>query len=185
MLENILIKLIYVIYYLRLINLYFFKNFIKIKMALWKKRIMRDISELQSNGYKIIAEDGNEEFTCENFVSFLKGPKDSPYENCIWRIRFTIPDRYPFKSPSVGFVEKIFHPNIDEESGSICLDVLNTAWSPMFTIKHILENYLPLLLDQPNADDPLNREAAAVFKNSREEFNKYAKEHASKHSFKM
>jgi ubiquitin-conjugating enzyme E2 H len=154
-------------------------------MAGWRKRIMRDIAELQTSGYQILAEDGSEDYTCENFLSILKGPNDSPYENCYWHIRFTIPDKYPFKSPSVGFVEKIFHPNIDEESGSICLDVLNTAWSPMFTIKHILENYLPLLLDQPNADDPLNREAAALYKNNSKEFNKYAKEHANKNSFKI
>jgi len=148
----------------------------------WRKRLSRDIQELQSSGYQVYYEN-DEDIKC--FMTTVTGNKETPYEDCTWQVRFTIQEGFPFTSPSVGFVQRVYHPNVDEESGSICLDALNKAWSPSFTIKHIVETILPFLLSYPNPDDPLNRDAAHLMKTNLEAFNSKAKSHAKTNCFKL
>ena len=96
------------------------------------------------------------EFLTINF----KGPKESLYEAGNWNLHIKLPENYPYKSPRIVFVNKIYHPNVDESSGTICLNVINQTWMPIFELKNILEEFLPQLLLYPNPSDPLNDDVA-------------------------
>ncbi|KAK1289969.1 Ubiquitin-conjugating enzyme E2 5 [Acorus calamus] len=127
------------------------------------KRREMDLMKLMMSDYKVeMINDGMQEF----YVDF-NGPTESIYHGGVWRIRVDLPDAYPYKSPSIGFVNKIYHPNVDEMSGSVCLDVINQTWSPMFDLVNVFEVFLPQLLLYPNPSDPLNGEAAALMMRDR------------------
>ena len=123
-----------------------------------KRRIETDVMKLLMSDHEVeLVNNSMQEFHIK-----FHGPKDTPYEKGVWRLHVELPDNYPYKSPSIGFVNKIFHPNIDIASGSICLDVINSTWSPLYDLLNIVEWMIPGLLKEPNGSDPLNNEAATL-----------------------
>ncbi|KAI0254383.1 ubiquitin-conjugating enzyme [Lactifluus subvellereus] len=149
-------------------------------MSTPKRRIETDVMKLLMSDYEVtLVNDSMQEF----YVWFY-GPSETPFADGIWKIHVELPDQYPFKSPSIGFMNKIFHPNIDELSGSVCLDVINQTWSPMFDMINIFEVFLPQLLRYPNPSDPLNGEAAALLMRHPKEYEQRVKEYVQRYATK-
>ena len=145
------------------------------------KRKEIDKRKIVLAGFEI--EESQTQNPSEFFITNFKGPKESLYEGGNWKLHIQLPENYPYKSPSIGFVNKIYHPNVDERSGTICLDVINQTWSPLFELKNIFEEFLPQLLLYPNPSDPLNADAADLLlhhkKKYEEKVKKYVKLYAN------
>lgn len=136
------------------------------------RRINKDIKTLNTNGFNVNFEKEND---AKIILVDILGPKDTIYENGKWKVRIEFPTEYPFKSPSIGFLTKIYHPNVEFNSGTICLDAITTNWTPSYDILNVVSVFIPQLLSYPNPDDPFNIEAANIFKNDREKFDSIVK----------
>ncbi|KAL8437819.1 hypothetical protein ACSSS7_000700 [Eimeria intestinalis] len=115
-------------------------------------------------------------------IIFVAASFAAVYEGGVWKIHVILPEDYPFASPSVGFATKIMHPNVDEASGSVCLDVINQTWTPLYTLLNIFDTFIPQLLTYPNPQDPLNSEAASLLNRDKELYEQRVKEHVARYA---
>ncbi len=108
-----------------------------------------------------------------SWTANITGPEGSPYKGIKYELSIKFPVEFPFKPPNIVFKNKIFHPNISME-GIICLDILKDQWSPALSIYKVLLSIISLL-ECPNPNDPLNPEAANLFKLNKEAYDKKVK----------
>ncbi|KAI8562711.1 hypothetical protein RHMOL_Rhmol03G0055600 [Rhododendron molle] len=101
-----------------------------------RKRLMRDFKRLQQDppaGISGAPQDNN--IMLWNAVIF--GPDDTPWDGGTFKLTLQFSEDYPNKPPTVRFVSRMFHPNIYAD-GSICLDILQNQWSPIYDVAAIL-----------------------------------------------
>ncbi|XP_016054944.1 PREDICTED: ubiquitin-conjugating enzyme E2 D3-like [Miniopterus natalensis] len=103
----------------------------------------------------------------------IMGPNGSPNQGCAFFLTTNFPTGYPFKPPKAAFT-RIYHPNINS-SGSICLDILRSQWSPASTISKVPLSICSLLCD-PNPDDPLVPGIVQIYKPGRDKYNGISQE---------
>lgn len=102
------------------------------------------------------------------------GPEHSLWEGGIFKMTVTFSEDYPNKPPKIIMKTPVFHPNF-YANGLICLDILNTQWSPVFDAHAVLKSIQSLLTD-PNPSSPANFQAAQLYRNNIQEYNKKVKE---------
>ncbi len=134
-------------------------------------RLTRELTKLQSEADKLdgITIEPPSNLMCWN--AKIKGPPETPYEDGVFDMTLTFDSDYPVKPPSVKFLTPMYHPNIYRD-GKICVDILQShEWTPAQNIRTILVSIMSLLMD-PNPSSPANREAAELYMNNKEDYNK-------------
>ncbi|KAK3210259.1 hypothetical protein GRF29_44g2156273 [Pseudopithomyces chartarum] len=103
----------------------------------------------------------------KNFSLSIK-PDEGMYKGGHFEFAFDIKPTFPYDAPKVRCKQKIYHPNIDLE-GNVCLNILREDWKPVLNLNAIFVG-LQFLFLEPNASDPLNKDAAEDLKHNREGF---------------
>ncbi|KAK9747941.1 hypothetical protein RND81_02G025300 [Saponaria officinalis] len=118
----------------------------------------------------------------DEFYVIFRGPKESLYEGGVWKLHVELAINYPYEPPTVTFVNKIFHPNINEQSGVICLDVINKSWSSVTDLVNVFEILIPQLLLYPNDSDGLNEDAIFLLMSDTEKFEQTVKDYCKRYA---
>ncbi|KAK4066503.1 hypothetical protein Trihar35433_6930 [Trichoderma harzianum] len=106
----------------------------------------------------------------DNILNFILSiePDEGMYRGGKFTFDFAINQNFPHEPPKVLCREKIYHPNIDLE-GKVCLNILREDWKPVLNLNAVIVG-LQFLFLEPNASDPLNKEAADDLRSNREGF---------------
>ena len=105
------------------------------------------------------------------------GPKETPYAKGLYFLEFKLHEDYPNKRPLARFKTKVWHPNVDKDTGIICLDYIKDKWTPDNTLRDAILRIF-YLLTQPNFSSRLNTDAS-----NDEEFKKKAEEYRAKYAY--
>lgn len=95
-------------------------------------------------------------------------PDTGYWAKATYHFQFEIPVHYPHSPPKVDCMTKIYHPNINLD-GKVCLNILREDWKPVLDINAVIYGLIYLFYE-PNPDDPLNHEAAELFRKDVKQF---------------
>ncbi|CAI9110715.1 OLC1v1010784C1 [Oldenlandia corymbosa var. corymbosa] len=132
------------------------------KQSAGELRVQKDMSELNlPKTCKITFPNGKDDLM--HFEISIR-PDEGYYLGGNFLFSFEVPPVYPHEPPKVKCKTKVYHPNIDLE-GNVCLNVLREDWKPVLNINTIVYG-LTHLFTEPNHEDPLNHDAAAVLRDN-------------------
>ena len=141
-------------------------------------RLKHDLKELAAEKVPFVVDDSGDDASSGGctLYAWVIGPRDTPYEGYAFKLRVYLPPDWPVKSPSVAFVTKVLHVNIERNTGSICCNQLIDEYVSSLRLVTMIKIILPQLLEHPNADDPYNVEAARAMMRSPSEFEERVRE---------
>ncbi|EPR79237.1 Ubiquitin-conjugating enzyme E2G 1 [Spraguea lophii 42_110] len=140
--------------------------------------------------FQRILEKGNEHFSIglvdNNIYKWeiiILGPRDTHYENGIFKAHMVFPSEYPEAPPQFLFKTQMHHPNIDKR-GMVCISILHKPGEDEYGYEKMEERWMPVrnpesvilsiisLLSAPNCESPSNLDAAQEMRENPEIYKK-------------
>jgi len=137
----------------------------KKKVTAAQLRVQKDLSDLSLGSTMRTTFTNPDDIL--NFILTID-PDEGMYKGGRFTFSFAINQNFPHDPPKVKCQEKIYHPNIDLE-GNVCLNILREDWKPVLNLNAVIVG-LQFLFLEPNASDPLNKEAADDLRSNRDGF---------------
>jgi ubiquitin-conjugating enzyme E2 S len=146
------------------------------------RRLMTEIKKLQKAELGGIAVKTNNDNLTE-FHAVIQGPENTPFEGGEFQIKLEIGEEFPQKPPRGFFLTKIFHPNVQGDTGAICVSSLSQDWTEDMGLDHLLLTIRCLLIE-PNPESALNEEAGRLLLENYEDYCARAKLMTQVHAMK-
>ena len=119
-------------------------------MSQFKKRLRKELDNFNRDPPDGITA-GPDGEDLKSWSATIAGPDGSPFADGTFFLHLRYPDNYPFAPPTVKFKTKVYHPNINDEDGSVYVDILEDQWCNALNITTILVSIRSLLTD-PNPE---------------------------------
>jgi ubiquitin-conjugating enzyme E2 S len=132
------------------------------------RRLMAEMKKLQKAELGGITLRVNNDNLTE-FHATIEGPENTPFEGGEFLIKLEIGEEFPQKPPKGYFLTRIFHPNIREDTGAICVSTLSQDWTEDIGLDHLLLTIRCLLIE-PNPESALNEEAGRLLLENYEDY---------------
>ena len=140
------------------------------------KRLAGDLKNLKKKPIEGITAEPIDENDLTKWKGRVEGAKGTPFEGGYFHFKINIPENYPFEPPEVKMITKVYHPNINSQTGNICVNILKKdKWTSTNSIQLVLLS-LQGLLTKPNPDSPLVGEINEVYLEDIDKYNETVRE---------
>lgn len=130
------------------------------------KRLLMELKQVASGatGVWMHSGEGVHIFPAPDNLQFwrvlIEGPSGSPFDGGVFALNVLVPDNYPFQAPRITFETPIYHCNVND-SGKICLSLIQEDWNPALSIPKGLEA-IRMMMKNPDTDNSLRQWIADV-----------------------